>query len=559
MRHSHSPSQLRSLSLAALVVAAVAALILPSVLAPAARADAGGQVQGMVVSGLGQTESPSTAMSRLHSDGVNTVSLFVWWWTDGPTATTVRPYDGTESDAALSAQISSARANGERVILTPVIYCGSCEGGFRGVMSPSDLPTFFASYRSFIDHYAQLAQQDGVWLLFAGSEMTDLEGQTAQWEAVLSSVRQYYSGQVGYEQNWDVVAHPQFLGDVDVVGVSAYFPLDDAADPSVDQLVSDWSNSHASAYSGRNWVGDLTHLANITGKPILFGEAGYMSTQYAARQPFLNAFYSSDPQLQANLYQALLQTFSSYSWWMGVSWWEWSDNPNDSGRTPLGQPAESLLAKWYGQGWRPGASTGSSGTGVGVPGPGAGAAGTGAASGAAPAPSSGSGATSTTAGAPASGTGPLGGASGPSVGNTGSGAVNGAPLPGSSSAASGAGAGGTGGANTVASPGTSTGNTVLPGAPLAADLGGRVVATTGTGSARHGAFDALAVLAALMLALSWSAALRTLTALPALGAMRARRRQAVRRAASLPPRRGPRHGYRVPASVSTTTLPTARR
>jgi len=542
MRHSHSSSHPRARSLA--VLAALGALVLTAVLGAPARA-AGGQVQGMVVSGLGQSGSPGAAMSRLRGDGVNTVSLFVWWWTDGPTSTTIRPYDGTESDAALSDQIAAARANGERVILTPVIYCAACEGQFRGVMNPSDLPGFFASYRTFIDHYAQLAQNDGVWLLFAGSEMTDLEGQTDQWEAVLGSARQYFSGLVGYEQNWDVVAHPQFLGDVDVVGVSAYFPLDDAADPSVDQLVADWSNSHASAYAGRNWIGDLTHLANITGKPILFGEAGYMSTQYAARQPFLNAFYSPDPQLQANLYQALLQAFSSYSWWMGVAWWEWSDNAGDAQRTPLGQPAEALLARWYAQGWRPGAPTGSSGsTGVTPTTAGAGAAGTGTPSPAAPPPTTGAPSGSSGAAGPGSAV-----VTGPGANSGGVTAV-GAPLPGS--VASGPGPGGSAAA---ANPGT-TPPTIAPGAPLAADLGGNVVARQTSGRSRGGGFDALAVLAAALLFVAWTASLRRLAAHPALHASRSRRLDAVRTAGSRPLRRA----YpAMPASVSTTTLPTARR
>jgi hypothetical protein len=335
----------------------------------AARADGtGGKVAGMVLSSIGQTEPSDAAMAKMKADGINTVSLFVWWWAAQSNSTTLEPYSGTQSDADLTAEIDAAHSYGLKVILSPIFNCGGCEGQWRGVMQPSDVPAFFASYKTFMDHYARLAQSDGVWLLFVGSEMTSLEGQTAQWESVISEARQYYSGLIGYEQNWDVVGQPQFLSDVDVVGVSAYFPLDDSANPSLSQLLADWNDSQDATYSGHNWVGSLIHLANSTGKPILFGEVGYMDSDYAARQPFTNNYYTSDPTLQANLYQALLQTFSGYSWWMGVAWWEWSDASTDQDRTPVGKPAETLLQNWYVSGWRPGSATSSaSSSGSAVP------------------------------------------------------------------------------------------------------------------------------------------------------------------------------------------------
>ncbi|HVA42061.1 MAG TPA: hypothetical protein VNF50_01100, partial [Acidimicrobiales bacterium] len=131
-----------------------------------------------------------------------------------------------------------------------------------------------------------------------------------------------------------------------------------------------------------------------------------------------------NPTLQANLYQALLQTFSGYSWWMGVAWWEWSDATGDAARTPRGKAAETLLRNWYVNGWRP-AGVGTGGTPAATtttmaapgsavlsgPGPGASAAGA-----AADPPSSSSGAGSSGAGTTGSGgTGASGSsASGPS-------------------------------------------------------------------------------------------------------------------------------------------------
>ena len=321
-----------------------------------------GKVAGMAIPNV-DPQSSAAEVGRLRSDGINTISLFVWWWADNQSSNSVHPCsatnqgcDQTESDSALELQMAAARQVGMKVILVPIFYCGGCEGGWRGTMQPSDVNAFFQSYRAFIDHYAQLAQANGVSTLFIGSEMTSLESQTAQWRQVISEARGYFSGQVGYEENWDVIGHAQFVSAVDLIGISAYFPLDDSPSPNLGQIVGDWTNSQASATAGRNWVGAVTHLATSTGKPILFGEVGYMSGDYAARQPFLNFQGNANWQLQSDLYQSVLESFETKSWWAGAVWWEWfltSDAPNDDDRSPRGKTAEVLLQRWYAQGWRP--------------------------------------------------------------------------------------------------------------------------------------------------------------------------------------------------------------
>ncbi|HZT64243.1 MAG TPA: hypothetical protein VFA11_00495 [Acidimicrobiales bacterium] len=322
-----------------------------------------GKVAGMSIPNV-DPQSSAAEVQRLHQDGINTISLFVWWWADKQDSNTVYRCNSaangcnpTESDANLELQIAAAHQFGMNVILVPIFYCGGCEGGWRGTMQPSDPNAFFASYRQFIDHYAQLAQANGVNTLFVGSEMTSLESQTQQWHQVISEARTYFTGQVAYEENWDVLGNARFVDALDEIGVSAYFPLDDSPSPTLADILNDWNNSQASATQGHNWVGAVTHLALSTGKPILFGEVGYLSSDYAARQPFLNYYSNVNLQLQSDLYQAVLQTFESKSWWLGASWWEWyipTQAPqNDDTRTPRGKTAEQLLFHWYAQGWRP--------------------------------------------------------------------------------------------------------------------------------------------------------------------------------------------------------------
>ena len=315
----------------------------------------GGKVAGVAVPDVAAGRF-GAEVARLRRDGINTLSMFVWWLTPTRRSTTLAPYAGTVTDATLTAEIRTAAKAGLKVTLTPLFYCGACEGGWRGTVDPADVSGFFAGYTSFVDHYARLAQQARVSTFFAGSEMTSLERYTSRWDAVVASVRRLFRGTVGYEENWDVLGQARFLDRVDVIGVSAYFPLDDAPAPTLAQLRADWTSSRAAAAAGRDWSAELDGLAAATRKPIVFGEVGYMSGDYAAKQPFLNFGGQADWQLQSDLYQALLETFSTRAWWGGVVWWEWfpsSGNAFDNSRSPRGKKAEELLARWYADGWRP--------------------------------------------------------------------------------------------------------------------------------------------------------------------------------------------------------------
>ena len=55
---------------------------------------------------------------------------------------------------------------------------------------------------------------------------------------------------------------------------------------------------------------------------------------------------------QANHFEAALQAFESYDWFLGFFWWNWATDPyfvgldNDC-MTPAGKPAEDILRTWY--------------------------------------------------------------------------------------------------------------------------------------------------------------------------------------------------------------------
>jgi hypothetical protein len=190
-----------------------------------------------------------------------------------------------------------------------------------------------------------------------GSEMNSLQGWTGQWRETAHAVRGLFKGSIAYNIDWSTLAGfaapVQFWDEVDVASVSAYFPLSDAARPSVADLQAGWQSSQSAKFRGLRWVDRLTALAWTSKKLVMFGEAGYVSSTYAAREPFDHSFYAGPGQdVQRNAYQALLSTFEGKPWWLGVVWWEWA-MVRTTPYSPRDHQAERFMKSWYHDGWRP--------------------------------------------------------------------------------------------------------------------------------------------------------------------------------------------------------------
>jgi hypothetical protein len=187
--------------------------------------------------------------------------------------------------------------------------------------------------------------------------MTTLQGYTGQWREVIRQARQRFSGKIAYETNFDASNTVKFWDAVDLAGVSAYYPLSNEAAPTVKEIESGWRSSPAGPWAGHDWLAELRSLASATGKPILFGEVGYRSVEYGAKEPWQFATSQpSAPEVQARAYQALLDTFENERWWAGVIWWEWLVADSRGQFSPRAKPAEEVLTRWWQDGWRPDAT-----------------------------------------------------------------------------------------------------------------------------------------------------------------------------------------------------------
>ena len=274
--------------------------------------------------------------AQIKADGANMVNVTVWWVVPSMSSDSIAPdYSGpTILDARLEQFIQEAEAAGLQASITPDFVVDTSSGTqWRGGYDPGNTTNgdkaFFANYTSMVDHYASIAEQYQLPMYWVGSEMLNSEPYTADWKALISSVRQTYSGRLLYDVNWNPLGKVQFYGSLDAMSVSAYWPLSDEADPSLDVLLNGWKQGLA----------QLQNEEQVWKLPVYFGEVGYDSSTYAAAQPYGETYVSADPQLQYRCYEALDETFSSQPWWGGVLWWAW-----DGGVYNMdGEPAESLI------------------------------------------------------------------------------------------------------------------------------------------------------------------------------------------------------------------------
>ncbi len=306
----------------------------------------------------------SAAATAMRATGANYAAVVATQYVQTSTSNTIAPetatspgYTGqyalTPTDSAVISAIRALQAQGFVVSLKP--HVDSLDGVFRGNFAPSNVSAWFASYQTFILHYAQIASQNNVGMLVIGTELKSLSGSAykSYWETIITALRtQYPNLTLVYGANatgaGDEFTTVSFWADVDIIGVDGYFPLTNQADPTVSSLVAAWTNNK----SGFNIVTALKNLQSTYNKPLIFTEIGYVSVSGTNEQPYASIAGNYDATEQQNCYEAFFEVFSAQTSWMkGVFWWDWSPSTpgaNDTGYSPQTKPAGTVtLPKWF--------------------------------------------------------------------------------------------------------------------------------------------------------------------------------------------------------------------
>ncbi len=254
-------------------------------------------------------------------------------------------YGGTPDDGSIVRLLTELRARGLKIFFYPQMLMDVAGKPWRGELtgSAADVTSFFTKtrgYNAFINHYANLVA--GKVDAFAiGTEMRDLTKITSS-AGVYPSVSQLVSlaatvkatlgssVKVTYAADWSEYHHTDggwyhldalwASASIDMVGIDAYFPLNDAVQTGydIDALRAGWTSgegydwyytdtarttkaSLGAAYAWKNiswwWNNTHTNPGGATtawvpaSKPIWFTEYGFPSVDGCANQP--NVFVDS--------------------------------------------------------------------------------------------------------------------------------------------------------------------------------------------------------------------------------------------------------------------------
>ncbi|QCW98686.1 glycoside hydrolase [Aggregatimonas sangjinii] len=237
--------------------------------------------------------------------------------------------------------------NGISVLIKPQIWIS--QGEFTGTLkmdSEEDWKLLEASYEDFIITYAELAEETQADIFCIGTELEQfVKNRPRFWSELIAKIRKVYDGKLTYAANWDEYTRTPFWGEIDYIGIDAYFPLSEDKNPTKDGLKKGW----------QKWKPAIAELSKKKGKPVLFTEFGYRSMNFTAKKPWLVDRHEAEVNLdaQVNATQAIFEEFWTEDWFAGGYVWKWFiaheevGGADDNRFTPQNKPAEKTLKEWY--------------------------------------------------------------------------------------------------------------------------------------------------------------------------------------------------------------------
>jgi hypothetical protein len=259
-----------------------------------------------------------------------------------------------QTKKAIARTVSQAHARGLKVLLVPHLWVET--GGWRGELefaSDAEWRRFAEEYRAFVLEWAKVANANRVDLFSVGVELRSwvTTGHASSFQDIVQDVRKVYRGPLTYGANWDDVEHTVIWGDLDVIGINAFFPLTTKSGARLAEL-------RAGAHAVKEHIATLAHEWQ---KPVVFTEVGYTNRPDPALRPWewpedLHGVQPS-PVEQAEAYEALLGAFLPEPWFRGFFVWRiYADRFDTSqepawGFSPLNQPAEHVLRDAFAAQW----------------------------------------------------------------------------------------------------------------------------------------------------------------------------------------------------------------
>lgn len=250
--------------------------------------------------------------------------------------------------------IGQAHAKGLRVLLVPHLWVEN--GAWRGEIDPGDdaaWERWSVGYGAFLRGWAEVAREGKVDMLAVGVELRTWVTTThaPSFAALVREMRNVYPGPLTYAANWDDAETTVIWGELDAIGVNAFFPLASEAGAGPEKLLE----------GGRDVAKKLAALAREWRKPVVLTEFGYTTRPDPAVRPWewpdsmTNVVV--DELAQADAYASLLAPLIDETWLAGAFVWRLYADPDDVsqeaewGFSPRGKLAELVLRDAYAARW----------------------------------------------------------------------------------------------------------------------------------------------------------------------------------------------------------------
>jgi len=156
------------------------------------------------------------SLYHLQTTGANWVAIVVTQYQHKHNSTIIFPlYEPlvtpyytylTATPQALATVILQAHSMGLKVMLKPHVDITDDPEYWRGQIGlgfkPEQWELWFASYRTMLLEYANLAQQLGVEMFSVSCELIEASKQDAHWRRLIADVRKVYHGPLVSSANW---------------------------------------------------------------------------------------------------------------------------------------------------------------------------------------------------------------------------------------------------------------------------------------------------------------------------------------------------------------------
>lgn len=303
------------------------------------------------------TQASARALDEAVRMGATWVSLtpFGRAWDldpDGIDLTFEAPFEKNRADVLTT--IRQAHDRGLRVMLVPHLWIESQE--WRALIDfPDDAgwARWAASYRRFLTTWAQVAEEGGVEMLSVGVELRSwvTTPRAESFIPIIHEVRSIYSGLLTYSANWDDVEHTLIFGELDLIGINAFYPLAEASGASPEALMA----------GGERVATRIEWLAKDWDMPVVLTEIGYTNRTDPALRPWewpeSMKDVTLDEDAQADAYRAIIAPCVSRAWCAGLFVWRLYADPDDVsqepeyGFSPRGKRAEIVMRDAFSAQW----------------------------------------------------------------------------------------------------------------------------------------------------------------------------------------------------------------